>query len=135
MLGIPLGFETPEGVRRRPTANNSNSKNRKNRKGSNNMAGITKAERERRDALYTLGLKECKACEEPQALREYSPRADGYRGLNGTCRTCKHAVDADYRRRTPDYQAERQRDWREANRAAWLAISRRRQERERWAAA
>jgi hypothetical protein len=96
------------------------------------MAGITKAERQRRDRLYELGLKECNTCEEPQALPQYGHRADGYKGLNGTCNTCKNAAHSAYQRRTPEYQAERQRRWREANKDAWLSISRRRQERERW---
>jgi hypothetical protein len=32
------------------------------------MAGITQAERERRDRRYELGLKDCNACTEPLPL-------------------------------------------------------------------
>lgn len=96
------------------------------------MAAISQAERERRDRLYERGLKQCNTCGEPLPLHQFSPRRDGYKGLNGTCRGCKNVQCADYRLRTPDYQSERQRRWRLENREAWLAISRRRDTRHRW---
>lgn len=96
------------------------------------MAAITKAERERRDRLYERGLKQCNTCEEPLPLHMFSPRSDGYRGLNGTCKDCKNVQAADYRQRTPEYQASRQKRWRDANHRSYLAISRRRDVRVRW---
>jgi hypothetical protein len=77
------------------------------------MAGITQAERERRDRLYERGLKQCNTCDEPLSLDSYSLRADGYRGLNGTCKACKNAAAADYQLRTPERQADRQKRWRD----------------------
>lgn len=96
------------------------------------MAGISQLERERRDRLYERGLRQCNTCREPLPLHRFSPRRDGYKGLNGTCRDCKNVQAADYRERTPDYQAYRQRRWRHDNQGAWLAISRRRDVRDRW---
>jgi hypothetical protein len=96
------------------------------------MAAISQAERQRRDTLYELGLKQCNTCTEPLPLVSFAPRHDGYRGLNGTCRGCKSAQAAEHRKRTPDHQAYRQRRWQHANREAWLAISRRRDARVRW---
>jgi hypothetical protein len=95
------------------------------------MSGITQAVRDERDRLYERGLKLCNACAGPLPLDRFASRADGYRGLDGRCRTCRNARTADYQRRTPDYQAYRQRRWRHANPDAWLAISRRRDVRAR----
>lgn len=94
--------------------------------------GITHEERERRDRLYRLGLKQCNTCEEPLPLGSFSPRPDGYRGLNGSCRDCKNAAKSEYQRRTPEMQQARQMRWRKGNRESWLAISRRRDARVRW---
>ena len=43
------------------------------------MAGITQAERERRDRLYEHGLKQCSVCDEPLPLEKFGHRQDGYR--------------------------------------------------------
>jgi hypothetical protein len=96
------------------------------------MAAITQAERERRDRLYELGLKQCNTCTEPLTLDKFSPRHDGYRGLNGTCRSCKNIQVAGYQKRNPEKVAARVRRWRHENREAWLATSRRRDVRFRW---
>lgn len=96
------------------------------------MAGITQAERERRDALYEKGLKQCTTCDEPLPLADFAPQSDGYRGLTGSCRPCRNARTADYQERAPERQAERQKRWRDANPGSWLAISRRRDVRLRW---
>lgn len=96
------------------------------------MAGISQVERERRERLYELGLKQCNTCDEPLPLASFAARADGYRGLNGTCRRCKTAATLNYQRRTPEKQRQRQTRWQRENREAWLAISRRRDVRVRW---
>lgn len=96
------------------------------------VSGISQRERERRDRLYERGLKQCNTCEEPLPLDKFSPRSDGYKRLNGTCRDCKNLHAADYRQRTPEYQAARQKRWRQGNPKSWLAISRRRDARVRW---
>lgn len=98
------------------------------------MAGISQAERAERDALYETGLKLCNTCGEPLPLVRFAPRHDGYKGLNGTCRGCRRMQGADYRRRTLDHQAIRQRRWRRNNPDKWLAISRRRDVRSAWRA-
>lgn len=96
------------------------------------MAAITQAERQRRDRLYELGLKQCNTCTEPLTLDKFSPRHDGYRGLNGTCRDCKNAQKAEYQRRNPEKVAARMRRWRAENREKRLAIEQRRDIRSRW---
>lgn len=65
-------------------------------------------------------------------MAEFGLTHDGYWGLNGTCRDCVNARAAEYRKRTPEYQAARQRRWQHANREGWLAISRRRDALVRW---
>lgn len=96
------------------------------------MAGISQIERERRDTLYERGLRQCNTCAEPLPLDQFGPRHDGYKGLNGTCRDCYRSWNADWQKRTPEYQAARQKAWRAENRPDWLAISRRRDVRHRW---
>ncbi|WIM87708.1 hypothetical protein PT015_23235 [Candidatus Mycobacterium wuenschmannii] len=96
------------------------------------MAGISQAERDYRDRLYQRGLKQCTTYKEPLTLDKFTLRPDGWRGLNGSCRPCCNARTANHQNRTPDYQAYRQRRWRHANPVAWLAISRRRDVRQRW---
>ncbi|MCW2546792.1 MAG: hypothetical protein JWN96_1252 [Mycobacterium sp.] len=98
------------------------------------MAMISRIERERRKRLYLLGLKQCTECEEPLPLEKFGRRSDGYRGLYSRCKRCVNSQTAENQKRTPDYQAHRQRRWRHANRAAWLDISRRRDARVRWGA-
>ena len=71
------------------------------------MAGITRAERERRDALYALGLKQCTTCDEPLPLADFAPQSDGYRGLTGSCRPCRNVRTADYQKRNPDKVADK----------------------------
>ncbi|AFR50019.1 HNH endonuclease [Gordonia sp. KTR9] len=89
------------------------------------MAGITRVERERRDALYEQGLKQCNTCADPLPLDQFAPRADGYRGLNGTCRGCKNDQVADYQRRNPEKVAARVRRWNATNRARSHEIAKR----------
>jgi hypothetical protein len=96
------------------------------------MAGIARAERERRDALYAKGLKQCTTCDEPLPLADFAPQSDGYRGLTGSCRPCRNVRTADYQKRNPEKLADRQRRWRDENPRRWLAISRRRDVRARW---
>ncbi|MGO9355078.1 MAG: hypothetical protein ACLP3C_31175 [Mycobacterium sp.] len=97
------------------------------------MAASSRAERQRRDGLCEIGLKEItRQCGEPKPLSAFGEQSDGYRGLRGGCRDCKNMQAADHRQRTPDYQAHRQRRWRHANRKAWPEISRRRDVRVGW---
>lgn len=96
------------------------------------MAAISAAERQRRDRLYELGLKQCTACDEPKPLDAYRQRSDGYRGLNGSCRDCRNAATLDYQKRNPEQCAARMRRWRHANRSDRLLIERRYAARRRW---
>ena len=66
------------------------------------MAGMSIAERERRDRLYELGLKVCNTHGEPLPLANFAPRHDGYRGLNGTCRACKNAGTLAWQKANPE---------------------------------
>jgi hypothetical protein len=96
------------------------------------MAGITRAERERRDALYALGLKQCTTCDEPLPLADFAPQSDGYRGLTGSCRPCRNVRTADYQKRNPDKVADKVLRWRHENPEARRAIVRRYEARARW---
>ena len=88
------------------------------------MAGISIAERERRDRLYELGLKVCNS--EPLPLANFGPRHDGYRGKDGTCRACKNAATLAWQKANPEKNAAKVRRWCAENREARLAIERRR---------
>lgn len=79
------------------------------------MAPITKIERERRTELYERGLKECSSCAEVLPLAQFRPNQRGWMGLYSRCRDCKNTVDNEHRKRTPKYQAARQKRWRDAN--------------------
>jgi hypothetical protein len=89
------------------------------------MAAITNAERQRRDALYAHGLKECSSCQREKPLTSFGKRSDCYRGLAPECRRCVHARGYADRIRNPDREAARQRRWRRENRPARLAIEQR----------
>jgi hypothetical protein len=80
------------------------------------MAGITAAERERRDQIFSVGLKECTRCHTALSIRAFATRHDGYQGLNGGCRRCCRAATADWQRRNPDKTAARVRTWSADNR-------------------
>jgi hypothetical protein len=96
------------------------------------MAGISIADRERRDRLYELGLKVCNTHGEPLPLANFAPRHDGYRGLNGSCRACTNAATLAWQKANPEKNAAKVRRWCAENREARLAIERRRDTRRRW---
>ncbi len=79
------------------------------------MAGITQAERERRDRLYEQGLKDCSACGRQKPIADFGPRSDGYNGLYGECRKCKNAYTYAHQVRNPRIVAARVRRWNAAN--------------------
>lgn len=79
------------------------------------MAGITQAERERRDRLYEQGLKDCSACGRQKPIADFGPRSDGYNGLYGECRKCKNAYIYAHQVRNPRIVAARVRRWNAAN--------------------
>jgi hypothetical protein len=90
------------------------------------------AELQRREALYAIGLKTCNTCTEPLPLEKFAIRHDGWQGLNGTCRRCGNVATLARQKLRPELGAARSRRWRQANREAWLATSRRRDVRFRW---
>jgi hypothetical protein len=89
------------------------------------MAAITQAERQRRDALYFEGLKDCTSCQRTKPLAEFHRRSDGYRGLYGECRKCKNAAIAAHQTRNPDKVNARVRRWQRENPERAHAIAKR----------
>lgn len=79
------------------------------------MGMITRVEQGRRAELYAQGLKLCSACAETLPLEQFRPNTRGWMGLRSRCLDCDNAAKADYQRRTPGYQAARQKQWRDAN--------------------
>ncbi|WFS15178.1 hypothetical protein [Rhodococcus aetherivorans] len=64
------------------------------------MAGISRAERERREALLAEGLKECtgpRGCGEVKPLEEFRERADGFAGRRAECIGCEQVAEAAWR--------------------------------------
>jgi len=98
------------------------------------MAGISQAERDRRDALYERGLKVCNTHGEPLPLDSFAPRHDGYKRLNGTCRACHNAATQAHQKRYPERVNGRMKRWREANPERWREITRRYAVRAEWRA-
>lgn len=95
------------------------------------MAMISRAENQRRMDLYKYGLNECSGCDEVLSIEQFSRNSRSWMGLKSRCITCCNAASLDYQVRTATGQAERQKRWRDENREAWLAISRRRDARKK----
>lgn len=81
------------------------------------MAGLSRAERERRDALLVGGKKRCtgpRGCGEAKPLEEFRKRRDGYAGRRSECIECEQAAEAAWRAEHRDEELERiQRYWAE----------------------
>lgn len=87
------------------------------------MPMITRIEQNRRAELHRHGLKQCSACAETLPIDQFRPNARGSMGLRSRCVECDTAAKAAYQKRTPTYQAARQKRWRDANRDQSHAIA------------
>lgn len=79
------------------------------------MGMISKAEHLRRMELYDQGLKQCSMCSRELPIEQFRPNTRGWMGLRSRCSDCDNAASSGFRRRTPEYQRQRQKRWREAN--------------------
>ncbi|MET9213625.1 MULTISPECIES: HNH endonuclease [unclassified Nocardia] len=76
---------------------------------------ISRAESERRMALYEQGLKECSGCAEALPIDEFYPNSRGWMGLFSRCRACMNAATLERQRRNPEVVNSRNRRWTAAN--------------------
>jgi hypothetical protein len=85
--------------------------------GDLHVAPITSVERERREALFARGLKECSSpdCVVPYPLEWFAPNNRSYRGLSSRCIPCRNEATLEYQKRHPAKLAARVRTWQREN--------------------
>ena len=70
------------------------------------MAGISRAERARRQALLEQGLKECTKCQKALPVAEFNRDKARWDGLDPHCRGCRNSYKAANRETLAEYSRE-----------------------------
>ncbi|NKS00467.1 hypothetical protein GS528_04800 [Rhodococcus hoagii] len=85
------------------------------------MTAITNIERERRQALFEQGLKECSKCLEALPIDRFRRRSDGWAGLRAECIGCQDAAAAAWRADHREEERVRVREWMQDHPGRWGA--------------